>query len=312
MKIVFYSPGKQRQPWLDSLAANLPSAEIWAWSPQSADRQADYAVVWAPPSELFAQQRNLKAVFNIGAGADRVLRIPDVDALLRDTPVVRLNDAGMAVQMAEYVCHALFRHAREFAAYEAHQHDKKWKTLPALDRAKWPVGVMGLGAIGVRVAQAVAGFDFPVNGWSRTPKGLRGITTYASAEQLDEFLAATRVLVCVLPLTLATEGILNARTLGALKPKGILINVARGEHLVERDLLALLAKGHLAGATLDVFRDEPLPPGHAFWDHPLINVTPHVAAITLVEESAAQIAQKIRAMERGQPVDGVVERNRGY
>ena len=312
MKIVFYSPGKKVQPWLDSLATNLPAAEIWAWSSQCAGRQADYAVVWAPPAELFAQQQNLKAVINIGAGADRVLRIADADALLRDIPVVRLNDAGMAVQMAEYVCHALIRHTREFAAYEGYQRDKKWKTLPALDRTNWPVGVMGLGAIGARVADAIACFEFPVNGWSRTPKGLTGITTYAGAEQLDEFLAATRVLVCVLPLTLATEGILNARTLGALKPKGILINVARGEHLIERDLLALLAKGHLAGATLDVFRDEPLPPGHAFWDHPLITVTPHVAAITLVAESAAQIAQKIRAMERGQPVDGVVERSRGY
>lgn len=312
MKIVFYSPGKKWQPWLDSLATNLPSAEIWAWSPQTADRQADYAVVWAPPAELFAQQRNLKAVFNIGAGADRVLRIPDVARLLKDVPVVRLNDAGMAVQMAEFVCHTLFRHTREFAAYEAHQRDKIWKTLPALDRAKWPVGVMGLGAIGTRVAEAVAGFDFPVHGWSRTPKQLAGVATYAGTEQLDLFLAATRVLVCVLPLTPATEGILNIGTLSKLQLNSILINVARGEHLVEGDLLALLASGHLAGATLDVFREEPLPPGHAFWAHPRITLTPHIAAITLVEESAAQIAQKIRALESGQSIDGVVERNRGY
>lgn len=312
MKIVFYSPGKKWQPWLDSLAANLPSAEIWAWSPQLADRQAEYAVVWAPPAELFAQQRNLKAVFNIGAGADRVLRIPDVERLLKDVPVVRLNDAGMAVQMAEYVCHALFRHTREFAAYEAHQRDKIWKTLPALDRAKWPVGVMGLGAIGTRVAEAVAGFDYPVNGWSRTPKQLAGVATYAGAEQLDLFLAATRVLVCVLPLTPATDGILNIGALSKLQLNSILINVARGEHLVEGDLLALLANGHLAGATLDVFREEPLPPGHAFWGHPRITLTPHIAAITLVEESAAQIAQKIRALESGQLIDGVVDRNRGY
>ncbi len=312
MKIVFYSPGKKVQPWLDSLAANLPSADIWAWSPQSADQQADYAVVWAPPSELFAPQQKLKAVFNIGAGADRVLRIPHVDGLLRGIPVVRLNDAGMSAQMAEYVCHALFRHTREFAEYEAHQRDNKWKTLPALDRANWQVGVMGLGAIGARVAGAVAGFDFPVKGWSRTPKELANITTYAGAEQFDAFLADTRVLVCVLPLTPATEGILNARTLGRLKPKSILINVARGEHLVEDDLLAMLATGHLAGATLDVFREEPLPSGHEFWDHPKITVTPHIAAITLVEKSAAQIAQKIRAMESGQPIEGVVDRSRGY
>ena len=312
MKIVFHSPGKKVQRWLESLADYLPEADIWSWSSQCADRQADYAVVWAPPAELFAQQRNLKAVFNIGAGADRVLRIPDAEVLLKDIPVVRLNDAGMAVQMAEYVCHALFRDTREFAVYEASQRDKTWKTLPALDRTQWPVGVMGLGAIGARVAAAIASFDFPVHGWARTPKQLSGITTHAGAGQLDAFLAATRVLVCVLPLTPATEGILNRRTLGLLKLNGILINVARGEHLVEDDLLALLENGHLAGATLDVFREEPLPSAHAFWDHPRITLTPHIAAITLVDESAAQIAQKIRAMENGQLIDGVVERERGY
>ena len=312
MKIVFYSPGKKLQPWLDTLAANLPTAEIWAWSLDFANRQADYAVVWAPPAELFANQRSLKAVFNIGAGADRVLRIPDIERLLKNIPVIRLNDAGMAVQMAEYVCHALFRQTREFAAYEAQQRDKKWKTLPALDRANWPVGVMGLGAIGARVAEAIAGFEFPVKGWSRSPKNLARVTTYAGAEQFDAFLSATRVLVCVLPLTPATEGILNIGTMSKLQPNSVLINVARGEHLVEADLLALLANGHLKGATLDVFRDEPLPPSHAFWIHPNIVVTPHIAAITVVEESAAQIAQKICAMESGQPIDGVVDRNRGY
>ncbi len=312
MKIVFYSPGKKLQPWLDTLADNLPTAEIWAWSFDSANRQADYAVVWAPPAELFANQRSLKAVFNIGAGADRVLRIPDVERLLKNIPVVRLNDAGMAVQMAEYVCHALFRQTREFVAYEAQQRDKKWKTLPALDRTNWPVGVMGLGAIGARVAEAIAGFEFPVKGWSRSPKKLARVTTYAGAEQFDAFLSATRVLVCVLPLTTATEGILNIGTLSKLQPNSYLINVARGEHLVEADLLAVLANGHLNGATLDVFCEEPLPPGHPFWDHPNIVITPHIAAITLVEASAVQIAEKIRALEFGKPIEGVVELNRGY
>ena len=312
MKIVFYSPGKKLQPWLDSLSANLPTADIWVWSPQCAVRQADYAIVWAPPAELFAQQQKLKAVFNIGAGADRVLRIANADALLGGVPVVRLNDAGMAVQMAEYVCHALFRHTREFAAYEAHQRSQHWKTLAALERENWPVGVMGLGAIGACVARAVAGFDYPVHGWSRTAKPMAGITTYAGPEQFDAFLAATRVLVCVLPLTPATEGILNADTIGKLKPNSYLINVARGEHLVEEDLLLALAKGNLAGATLDVFRDEPLPTSHSFWDHPKITLTPHIAAITLVEESAAQIAQKIIALESGENIEGVVERDRGY
>jgi glyoxylate/hydroxypyruvate reductase A len=162
------------------------------------------------------------------------------------------------------------------------------------------------------VARAVAQFDFPVLGWSRTRKDIEGVRCYAGPAQFDEFLAATRILVCLLPLTVETHDIMNARTLGLLKPGGYVINVARGAQLVEHDLLALLGSGHLAGAALDVFRTEPLPPQHPFWKHPKITITPHTSARTLREESIAQIAGKIRALERGEPVAGVVDAQRGY
>lgn len=312
MKIVFFSPGKEARPWLQSLAGQMPEAEIWAWSPDTATRQADYAVVWAPPRELLAGQQRLRAIFNIGAGVDRVAGLQDVAALTRGVPVVRLNDAGMAVQMAEYVCHALIRHARNLDAYDAQQARGEWKVLPPIDRAAWPVGIMGLGDIGARVARSVAAFDYPTFGWSRGPKAVPGVTTFAGADGLDAFLRAVRVLVCVLPLTDETGGILNAGTLSRLRRPACLINVARGQHLVEADLLALLDAGHLAGATLDVFRDEPLPREHPFWTHPRITLTPHVSAITLRDDSAQQIARKIRAFERGEPVDGIVDFARGY
>lgn len=312
MKIVFYSPGKNSQPWLDSLTAAMPAAEVWEWTPQSSARQADYAICWSPPPEMFENQRQLKAIFNIGAGADRVMSIPGIEGIMKSTPVIRLNDAGMAVQMAEYVCHALIRHARGFDVYESQQRQGEWKTLPPIDRTAWPVGVMGLGSIGARVAQSVSGFEFPTFGWSRTPKAIAGIHVFSGADALEEFLSHVRVLVCVLPLTPETRGILNARTLSKLKAGGYLVNVARGAHLVESDLLALLDAGTLAGATLDVFDPEPLPPDHAFWRHPKIMITPHISAITMREESVAQIAAKIRAMETGQEVDGVVRGNLGY
>ncbi len=312
MKIVFYSPGKNPQPWLDTLAAHLPAAEVWAWTPDCAARQADYAVLWAPPLALLESQRRLKAIFNIGAGADRLTRLPDLPRLLGGALIVRLNDAGMAVQMAEYVCHALVRHTREFAAYDAQQRAGNWKPLDEIDRAAWPVGVMGLGAIGERVARSVAAFEYPVFGWSRTPKPVAGITTFAGPASLDEFLGQVRVLVCVLPLTPATAGILNARTLAKLKAPGYLINVARGGHLVEADLITVLNAGTLAGATLDVFQEEPLPAGHPFWSHPKINVTPHIAAITLRDDSVVQIAAKIAALERGEAIEGVVSLELGY
>jgi len=290
----------------------MPAAEVWAWTPECAERQADYAVLWAPPLDLFKTQHRLKAIFNIGAGADRVMQIPDLAEIIKGVPVVRLNDAGMAVQMAEYVCHAVIRHTREFANYEAQQRRGEWTTRAAIDRASWPVGVMGLGEIGARVAQSVASFGYPTFGWSRGNKSLADITTYAGPGKLDAFLQEIRILVCVLPLTAETAGILNASTLGKLKPRSYLINVARGGHLVEADLLALLDSGSLAGATLDVFQEEPLPTNHPFWRHPGVTLTPHISAITLREESVQQIAGKIHRLERRLSIDGIVEWKRGY
>ena len=309
MKIIFYSPEKNPQLWLEELRTVLPGADVWAWTPVCAERQADYAVLWAPPPELFPSQRELKAVFNIGAGVDGVMKVPNLPA---SVPIVRLNDAGMAVQMAEYVCHALLRHARRFDTYEVHAKNREWKREPPIDRAAFPVGVMGLGDIGARVAQAVAAFEYPTFGWSRTAKCVRGITTFNGSEGFDEFLRRVRVLVCVLPLTPETEGILNATTLSALKPNSYLINVARGKHLVDSDLLTMLDSGHLAGATLDVFREEPLSGGHAFWAHPKITITPHISAITLRAESVLQIAQKLSALERSETIEGAIVRERGY
>jgi glyoxylate/hydroxypyruvate reductase A len=309
MKIIFYAPAKNSDPWLDAIATALPDAEVWMWTPACAQRQAEYAIVWTPPAELFATQRGLKAVFNIGAGVDGVMALPN---LPEDIPLVRLNDAGMAVQMAEYVCHALIRHTREFDVYAAQEKDHQWKMRRPVNRAAFPVGVMGLGSIGTRVSEAVASFGYPTFGWSRSPKSLHGVTTFFGYDRFDDFLHAVRVLVCILPLTPETEGILNRATLSKLKPNGYLINVGRGRHLVEEDLLALLADGTLAGAALDVVREEPLPAHHAFWAHPKITLTPHIAGLTLRDQSVAQIANKIRALARGEAVDGVVDFKHGY
>jgi glyoxylate/hydroxypyruvate reductase A len=264
--------------------------------------------VWAPSQQLFDEQPQLRAVFNIGAGVDALVR----RRIAAPTLVVRLDDAGMSVQMAEFVCHAVIRHFRELDAYERDIAQGQWSFRKPRLRVQFPVGVMGLGVLGTRVAQAVRQFEFPVLGWSRTPRDVEGVRCYAGPEQLDAFLAATCVLVCLLPLTAGTENILNRDTLGRLLPGGYLINVARGAHLVEADLLALLDNGQLAGATIDVLREEPPPATHPFWTHPKIALTPHTSARTLREESIAQIAGKIRALGRGEPVAGVVDRSRGY
>jgi len=235
------------------------------------------------------------------------LKLPDC------LKVVRLDDAGMAVQMAEYVCHAVIRHFREFDLYQQAQARGEWAFRKPRQRSEFPIGVMGLGVLGKRVAQALRAFDFPVNGWSHSAKVLEGVQTFhGQGEGFGAFLEASQVLVNLLPLTADTRDILNRQTLARLRPEAYLVNVARGAHLVEQDLLDLLASGHLAGATLDVFRTEPLPPAHPFWAHPRIIVTPHTSARTLRDESIAQIAGKIRALERGEAIAGVVNRVRGY
>lgn len=306
MKITFCCTDTKAEPWLTGLAAALPGADISVWQPGAP--QADYAVVWAPPQQFIAEQAGLKAMFNIGAGVDALLKL----RLPPGLAVVRLDDAGMAVQMAEYVCHALIRHFREFDQYEADMRAGRWSYRKPRLRQDFPVGVMGLGVLGERVARAVAQFDFPVLGWSRSPKQIAGVRCYSGADGFNDFLAASRVLVNLLPLTPETQGIMNRDRLSRLLPGAYVINVARGAHLVDDDLLALLDSGQVAGATLDVFRTEPLPAGHPFWNHPRITLTPHTSARTLRDESIAQIAGKIAALARGEAVAGVVDTGRGY
>ncbi|HSV54083.1 MAG TPA: glyoxylate/hydroxypyruvate reductase A [Burkholderiaceae bacterium] len=306
MLISFCCTDTKAEPWLEGLRAALPQASVSLWAPDAGP--ADYAVVWAPPQQFFDEQPALKGIFNIGAGVDALMKL----RLPPEARVVRLDDAGMSVQMAEFVAHAVVRHFREFDGYEADTRAGKWSYRRPRSRGDFPVGVMGLGVLGERVAQALQLFEFPVLGWSRSPKVIEGARCFAGQAQFDEFLQATRVLVCLLPLTADTRDIMNRANLSKLQPGGYVINVARGGHLVDEDLITLLDSGHLAGAALDVFRTEPLPAGHAFWTHPKITVTPHTSARTLREESIAQIAAKIVALDRGEPIAGVVDRQRGY
>jgi glyoxylate/hydroxypyruvate reductase A len=306
MRITFCCTDTASEPWLQGLRAALPDAEFSLWS--TGALAADYAVVWAPPQQFFDEQSQLKAVFNIGAGVDALLKL----TLPPQAQIVRLDDAGMSVQMAEYVCHAVIRHFREFDAYEAGTRQGKWSFRKPRARAEFPVGIMGLGVLGERVAHALGTFEFPVNGWSRSPKVVDGVRCFSGAQGFKDFLAASRILVCLLPLTPDTRDIMNRDTLSQLQSGGFVINVARGAHLVDEDLLALLDSGHLAGATLDVFRTEPLPSDHPFWKHPCITVTPHTSARTLRSESIAQIAGKLAAMQRGEWVAGIVDIGQGY
>jgi glyoxylate/hydroxypyruvate reductase A len=237
------------------------------------------------------------------------MRCPGLPA---DVPVIRIEDAGMAEQMIEYALYASLQRLRRFDEYRRLSAEGQWQPLPFIARKDVRVGVLGLGELGRRVAGALAAFGFSVSAWSRSEKQVDGILCRHGPEGLEAVLAASDVLVVLLPLTDATRGLLNRRTLSLLPEGACLVNLARGPIIVDDELLALLETGHIGSAFLDVFSVEPLPPGHPYWDHPRVCVTPHVAAVIPPCKSVAQISGKIRALEAGQAVSGVVDPHKGY
>ncbi|WP_153098982.1 2-hydroxyacid dehydrogenase [Paraburkholderia hayleyella] len=313
MNLLFYMSDPSAAEWLHDLACALPQASLREWQPGD-DGPADFILVWHPPRELLGPRANLRAVFNLGAGVDAILALehefPGV--LPPDVPLVRLEDGGMAQQMIEYVTYAVLRYLRRFDDYAQLQAQHRWQELEPHPRESFTVGVLGLGVLGAQVAQALAALGLPVRGFSRHPKQLDGVATYAGETQFDAFLEGVQVLVNLLPHTPDTRGVLNAHTFSRLARGARLINVARGAHLVEDDLLAALADGQLAAATLDVFSQEPLPQMHPFWGDPRITITPHCSAQTQRKEGIAQIVQKMTALMRGEAISGIVERQRGY
>lgn len=308
MKLLFYTAGSTSAAWVDALARAMPEASIGTW-PGDATDTADYALVWKPPPELLAKLKSARAIFNLGAGVDSLGSMPPS---LEAVPLIRLEDAGMAEQMAEYVVHAVLRRYREFDTYAESQRAALWQPRWRLDKSSFRVGILGMGVLGVAVAAALAPFGFPVDCWSRSRKRIPEVRSFAGTAELSEFLGRCRVLVCLLPLTAETRGILNRATLSHLSQGAYVVNVSRGALLIDQDLLALIDSGAINGASLDVFDEEPLPPSHAFWHHPRITVTPHVSAVTRIEESVAQIAAKIRRLEAGLPVSGIVDRAHFY
>jgi glyoxylate/hydroxypyruvate reductase A len=310
MRILLHRADGKTEPWIKDFSRYLPEAEFEIWHAGEKCQPCDYAVVWSPPEAMLAELAQVKAIFNTGAGVDALLRFGD--AIPREIPIIRLGDAGMGLQMAEYITHAVLRYFRRFDDYERQARAGIWAALPPYNREDFAIGVLGLGALGTRVVEALAPFGFPLRGWSRTEKRIDGVQCYHGADGLDTFLRGSRVLICMLPLTPDTTNLIDRTNMAKLPAGAYIINVARGAHLAEPELLAFIKSGHIAAATLDVFRNEPLPAQHPFWQEPRITITPHISALTLRRESVQQIAEKIRQLEGGQPVADIVDRNLGY
>jgi glyoxylate/hydroxypyruvate reductase len=272
-----------------------------------------YAAVWKPKPGALARFPNLGVIFNLGAGVDAVV----ADATLPDVPLVRVAVDDLTQRMTEYVVmHVLIHHRRQ-GYYAESQRNKVWAPKLQWAASELRVGVMGLGVLGRDAAEVLARLGFNVAGWSNTPKAIPGIECFAGTAGLGRFLARTDVLVCLLPLTPGTRGILDRRTFERLARDGklggpVIINAGRGGLQNEADLLAALDDGTLLAATLDVFHSEPLPPDSRFWSHPKVTLSPHNAADTDADTISNYVAEQIAAYERGEKLMNVVDRRNGY
>jgi glyoxylate/hydroxypyruvate reductase A len=308
MALLFLSPDDPAEAWREELMRRMLELDVRLWPEVGDPADIEAALVWRPPPGELLRYPNLKAILSLGAGIDGLL----ADTTLPDVPLVRMVDPSLTRTMAEYVLLAVLRHHRGFDGFEREQREARWAYAFPPQAAERRVGIMGLGELGTAAAAALVGHGFPVFGWSRTPKALEGVTSYAGRDELHAFLHRSDVLVCLLPLTAETRGILDAETFAGLPHGAFVINAARGEHLIEHDLIAALDSNHLAGATLDVFREEPLPAANPLWRHPKVLITPHVASYCVPSSAADGVVENIRRLRAGQPLAHQVDRAQGY
>lgn len=312
MEIIFYHPTFDTPYWIAELSKLLSNARIRGWQ-RGDDAPADYALVWHPPVEML-QGRSLKAVFALGAGVDSILSKLKAhpEMLPESIPLFRLEDTGMGIQMQEYAVSQVLHWFRRFDDYQALQRQSSWQPLPDYTHDEFAIGIMGAGVLGSKVAESLLAWGFPVRCWSRSRKEWPQVTSFAGEAELNAFLQGTRVLINLLPNTTETVGIINRQNLSQLPDNSYVLNLARGVHVVEDDLLAALDSGKLKAAMLDVFSREPLPQESPLWQHPRVTMTPHVAAVTRPKEAIAYIARTITQLERGEQPSGQVDRVRGY
>jgi len=271
--------------------------------------EIDFAIVWRHPLGVLAQLPNLKCIASLGAGVDHILA--DIN-LPTEVPIVRIVDPAMSTEITQYVVATVLYRLKRFDLWADNQQQKIWRSTSQFNFLDKTVGILGLGFLGGHAAQTLHSLGIKVIGWSQSPKKLTGITHFTGAAELNSFLSKSDVLVCLLPLTTETTEILNAKNFARLPRCAYLINLGRGDHLVEADLLAALDSDQLSGACLDVFREEPLPPDHPFWAHPHIRVTPHIASVTNPNTVMSQIIDNYQRAIAGEPLLNCIDPKRGY
>ncbi len=309
MSLAIICPGRDMRAWVFALKAREPQLEIEIWPDIANPAAVEFALVWKHPPGVLAGLPKLRCISSLGAGVDFLLQDPQLPS---GVPLVRLVDDELKQSMAEYVCLGALQHFRQFDQYRQQQANGTWQSRSLQHISTMRVGILGLGELGSHVASRLAALGFSVHGWRRSAASSEGIRCFCGNEELAAFLGMTDILVCLLPLTPVTRDFLDCRVFRQLPVGAFFINVARGELLVEQDLLAAVDSGHLAGALLDVFRQEPLPGEHPFWLHPRIRITPHIASITNPESAVLQILENYHRALSGQALLHCVDRQRGY
>ena len=309
MSILVIEEAAEAAEWARHLRAELPDAEIRVWPDVPDPEAVEMAMVWDDLDALVPLSR-LRALVVLGAGIDHLLG--SRDAIPEGVACLRIVDDSVRAQMVEWVLLALLTHLRRWDEYRELQRLGRYEELAVPVPPEVVVGILGFGVLGRAAGEVLRDIGYRVRGWSLSPKRAEGVECFAGEEELGAFLSPCDVVVCMLPLTAETEGLLRRETFAMMKRGAYLINAARGGHVVEADLVAAIDEGRLSGATLDVQREEPMPPGHPFWSHPRIRITPHVATYTLARFCAAQVADSYRRLQRGEALAHRVDLGRQY
>jgi glyoxylate/hydroxypyruvate reductase A len=315
MALLYLTPTWPTEIWTQSMRRQAPDIDIRVW-PDKMGRAGDiaYAVAWLPPANVLRSLPNLEVIFSLGAGVDAILKDP---TLPHGVPIARVNEPDLTMRMSEYVVLHVLMHHRQQRRVDDNQRNRIWDCFPTHAASGMTVGIMGLGVMGSDAARKLVVMGFNVRGWSRSRKSIPDVECFAGADEFDSFLERTDILICLLPHTPETTGIIDRAVIRRLSRKGpfgapILINAGRGKQQVESDILAALDSGELHAATLDVFETEPLPQDSPFWNHPKVTVTPHAAADSDPDTITAYVLGQIRRHQNGLPIENIIDRKRGY
>jgi glyoxylate/hydroxypyruvate reductase A len=309
MAMMFLSTFDRSDDWQATMATLAPDMDFRVWPDIGNKEDIEYALVWQPPASELKSYPNLKIIFSIGAGVDHLASDPD---LPEGVPVCRMVDHALTEGMVEYVVMSALYHHKKMHLYAQQQREKSWQPCFPPTAEYRTIGVMGLGVLGGACVKALSTMGFKTLGWSRSDKEIEGVETFSGADGLKAFLNGTQILVCLLPLTDKTRGIINTRLLDALPKGACVINVGRGGHLIEEDLYAALQTGQIEAATLDVFQEEPLPQDSPLWSHARVMVTPHIASITQPFSATQGLLENIRRQQAGEELRNVVDFSKEY